>query len=685
MRGRWIALAVLAFLLLLQITESVPFQERLRAFLFDSYQSISPRPRLSSPAVIVDIDEASLRRFGQWPWPRSLLALLVGQIAETNPAAVGFDILMPEPDRTSPCNAARYVPDIAPDLVGQVCSLPSNDALLARAIKEGRVALSVAAMHDSGDARLSAAPMFAVGGDPRPALQRFEGALASIEEHQVAAAGHAVVSADTERGIVRRLPLAASVGTTVMPSLALELLRLATRSTSFTVTSADGKITGVGVGDLFIPTQEDGRIWVHYGRYDSNRYVSAAAVLDGAIDRELLENRLVLIGVTGLGLVDYPVTSLGERVPGVELHAQVLESIFDGTTLLRPPWALWVEAAVVAALGLALIFGFVRMSSMVSVTVVFACVALLLLAGLWGYAERRILLDAATPALLVIVLFGGLLAYELMREQVQLKALEASLQVQREAAAKIAGEMAAARRIQLGMVPDAKETFGSETRIDIAARMEPARDVGGDLYDCFMLDEHRAFFLLGDVCGKGVPASLFMATSKTLCKSVAMRGNMDLGQVMNQANLEIVRDNSEMLFVTAFAGIVDLRSGDLWYANAGHERPFVAASGRMPTSLDGEGGPPFGILDSADYPVQRYRLKPDEFLCVVSDGVTEATNSAEKLFGKERLAKALSEIRTTDRAEDVLESLFRRVDEFAAGAERSDDVTVLVLRCPGAA
>lgn len=684
-RGRWIALGVLGLLLLLQLSDALPFHERLRAFLFDTYQSISPRPRLSSPVMIVDIDEASLRRFGQWPWPRSLVAQLVARVAEMNPAAIGFDVLMPEPDRASPCAAARYVPDIAPELVGQVCSLPSNDALLARAIKDARVALSVAGVHGAGDARLLAAPMLALGGDPRPLLRHFEGALTSIEEIQLAAAGHALVSADTERGIFRRLPLAATVGDTVMPSLPLEMLRLAAASASFTVTSAGGRITGVGVGDLSVPTQEDGRLWVHYGRYDSSRYVSATAVLDGAIDRELLENRLVLIGVSGLGLVDFPVTSLGERVPGVEMHAQVLESIFDGTTLLRPRWALWVEAAVVAGLGLALILGFVRMSSMVAVGIVFASAALLLLAGFWAYSERQMLVDAATPSLLVIILFGGLLTYELMREQVQLKALEASLRIQREAAAKMAGEMAAARRIQLGMVPDAKATFASEGRIDIAARMEPARDVGGDLYDCFMLDEHRAFFLLGDVCGKGVPASLFMATSKTLCKSVAMRGSMHVGQMMNQANLEITRDNSEMLFVTAFAGIVDLRSGELWYTNAGHEKPFVAAAGRAPVSLDGEGGPPLGILDSVDYPVQRYRLGQDEFLCVVSDGVSEATDLAQSLFGKDRLAAALAEIGATDRADDVLESLFRRVDAFAAGAERSDDVTVLVLRWPGAA
>jgi serine phosphatase RsbU (regulator of sigma subunit) len=240
--------------------------------------------------------------------------------------------------------------------------------------------------------------------------------------------------------------------------------------------------------------------------------------------------------------------------------------------------------------------------------------------------------------------------------------------------------MAAARRIQLGMLPDVATRFGPEARLDVAARMQSARDVGGDLYDCFMLDEHRAFVLLGDVCGKGVPASLFMATCRTLCKSVALRGSIDLAQLMNQANLEIARENPEMLFVTAFAAILDLRDGQLCYANAGHERPFVVAPGRQPQRLDGAAGLPLGLVESGQYPVSRYRLAPDEFLCIFTDGVSEASDAAQAVFGIERLAQVLRAAAPAGRAQDVLDALFNAVAAFAAGAEPSDDVTVLVLR-----
>src|SRR4029077_9057392 len=138
------------------------------------------------------------------------------------------------------------------------------------------------------------------------------------------------------------------------------------------------------------------------------------------------------------------------------------------------------------------------------------------------------------------------------------------------------------------------------------ARMIPAKDVGGDLYDCFKLDDDRVFFIVGDVCGKGVPASLFMAISKTLCKSLALRNGMHLDDLMRQANLEIARDNPEQLFVTAFSGILDLRNGELWYCNAGHESPLVIAPGDHPVELEGKGGPPLCIVENFDYKIQRH-------------------------------------------------------------------------------
>ena len=156
----------------------------------------------------------------------------------------------------------------------------------------------------------------------------------------------------------------------------------------------------------------------------------------------------------------------------------------------------------------------------------------------------------------------------------QRRALERVVQAQREDSARMAGELEAAQRIQTATLPRAELLHGDRAHRS-AATMMPAREVGGDLYDFFMLDDRRLFFLVGDVAGKGLSASIFMAVSKALYKSAMLRApDADIGAIMAAANAEVSRDNAEMLFVTAFAGILDLDTGELDYCNAGHDNPY---------------------------------------------------------------------------------------------------------------
>lgn len=683
----WPAPAGLLLLIGLHFFHGLPYQDVLRAYSFDLYQVVQPRERISAPVLIIDIDEESLQRFGQWPWPRSLLAQMLDKLWEMEPAAVAFDILMPEPDRSSPCEATQYIPDIDAKLTRQICALPSNDRMLATALQRGNSVLGMAGIDMADMKTLHAAPVRIQGDDPSPSLRRFNSALTNVAELEQAARGHAILSTDIERGIVRRVPLVAMVSDTMLPSLSLEMLRVASGSQSFTVRGSPRGVSAAGLPDLMIPTQEDGSLWVHYSPHDPARFISATHLLDGSLDPEMLKQKLVLIGFSGLGLVDFPSTALGERVPGVEVHAQILESIFDGTTLLRPHWALWAEGIVMLLLGLLVIIAFPHMGTRYRVLGLVVVIALLLGGGFYAYSQHHLLIDVASPMTLFVFMFGAMLADSLIREEVQLQTLEADLRAQREQAAKTRGEMEAAMRFQMGIVPNAAQAFADEPRIDIAARMQPAKMVGGDLYDCFMLDEHRMFFSVGDVCGKGVPASLFMVISKTLWKSVALRDDthyMNLGKLMRQANLEISRDNPEMLFVTAFVGLLDLRNGELIYCNAGHEKPLILAEGCHPRELDGVGGPPVSIVEDFEYKTQRYQLSSQEFLCIFSDGATEAFNGAGEEYGKPRLSEGLSQTTDSMTAETLLDTAFSNIERFVAGAEPSDDLTMMVVRWRGA-
>lgn len=706
--GRWWASVGLLAVVTLHLLGGLPFQDTLRMQSFDLYQTVAPRVRESAPVVIVDIDEASLKRLGQWPWPRNLTAQLLDRIWQAEPAAVGLDILMPEPDRVSACEVTRRVPDVDPALVRQVCALPGNDSVLAEALRQGKTALGVAGVDGPSRNPPRAPPMRAIGGDPLGSMRRFDAALANLPELEEAVAGHAILSTDIQQGVVRRVPMVANVAGAAMPSLSLELLRLASGSAHFAVRSTGRRIEGVGVRDLFVPTQPDGSLWVHYGHHDEARFVSAAAVLDGSVDPAALNRKLVLVGLSGLGLVDHQSTALGERLPGVEIHAQVLESIFDGTTLLRPHWALWLEGGLMLLVGLAISWGFPRMRPRVLLPIVVVTLALLWAGGLAAFARAHLLIDVASPMSILVVMFCFMLADSLVREEMQRKALERDLQAQREQAAQARGEMEAARRIQMGILPDVQSAFAGEPRLDIAARMEPARLVGGDLFDCFMLDAHHVFFSVGDVCGKGVPASLFMAISKTLCKSLALRDErdnydgrdghderdgqgghdgrgapdgLDPAAVMTRANIEISRDNPEMFFVTAFIGVLDLRTGELEFCNAGHDRPLVFQPGGEPVELDVTHGPPVCVMEDFEYASSRLQLAAGQCVCLFTDGVTEAFDPQQALYGRDRILEVLRTTGAADaRARTILDALCDSVHAFADGAEPSDDLTAMVLR-----
>ena len=675
-----LALAVLALLLWLQ----PPWLRRMQAAWFDSLQAVAPRRIESMPVTIVAIDDKSLAALGQWPWPRTVLADLIGAIDRHQPAAIGVDVLMPEPDRLSPDRLlaqARYH-DAA--LASHLSNLPSNDQVLADAIGAARVVLVAAGTLDRTGGTLRTAPIIVSGPGDASGVARYSGVITNIDPIDGAGAGHGVISVEPSNAVFRRFPLIVDINGTLAPALATEMLRVALHEPSVRLFRGARGVQGVSVGDFSVPTEPDGAITLYYSHGDARRYVSAADVLAGRVDPEALTRKLVLIGATGGGLRDdYRATPLGEAMPGSELHAQLLENLFDRSFLRRPAWGRWVELALFLGLGALLVRARPGWRPLQVAWLATGCVVASGAAAYALFRTQRLLFDA-TPAASLVLLFSVLLVMTLAAAARRRRRLERVVQAQREQAAFVQGELDAAQRIQAGMLPTAAALRG-DPRIDLHASMTPARVVGGDLYDYFFIDANRLFFLVGDVAGKGLSASLFMAVSKALCKSVALRAaDAPIGVVMTQTNAEVSRDNAAMLFVTAFIGVLDLETGELAYCNAGHDNPHALLPGRAPLRLAGGDGPGLCVIDDFAYAGASHRLEPGETLCVVTDGVVEAQNAARELYGGERLDAALARIAqhgTT--ARNLVDALQQDVAEFVGGAEAADDLTVLALRWLG--
>jgi serine phosphatase RsbU (regulator of sigma subunit) len=288
----------------------------------------------------------------------------------------------------------------------------------------------------------------------------------------------------------------------------------------------------------------------------------------------------------------------------------------------------------------------------------------------------------STPTFLVDGAVAGTWSYERGRVEVEpFERLARSAQRElREEAARAAGELEAARRIQMGLLPDTA-VFDGERRFALRALVHPARTVGGDFYDCFKLDEKRLFFVVADVSGKGMPAALFMALCKATIKAAAMSEGAAPAAVLRLAAQEIARDNPETFFVTVFAGTLELETGELLYCNAGHEPPYVRASGgvhRLPTAPR----PPVGVPGGFSFTSQSLRLAPGDSLCALTDGVTEAMNARRQMFDEERLSEVLRRSHQLP-PEQIIGRIIEAVTNFCAGVPQTDDITLVVIKREG--
>ena len=721
-RGRWLALAALGLVLAAnQLSErhegfsmddnagqrllrwsTAPFAAG-RQLLFDSYQRALPRVRRQQTVAVVEVDERSRRSVGQWPWPRSRLAELVDAIAAHGPAAIGLDLYMPEPDQTSPDRVALNLPAGHAELARELGALPNHEELLARALAAAPTVLGAGAFDFqtlSSDAGLLSAPLRTSGGDPLPYLPRYVHLLASLPRLQRAAKGVGTVSVDSQQAVIRRLPMAVAAGEVPVPSLTMEMLRVASGSDAIELRVGAHGIERVAVAELSVPTQAGGDVWLHFADRAGSppRELSAADVLQGQVPGEALAGKLVLVGLTGLGLSDMRLTPLGESVPGIEIQAQMLESLLDGRMLLRPWWMKPAEQGLLAAAGLLMVWlvplqarrrrsGGRFAESRRWGWWVLGFVLVVLAAGFALFRSFGWMVDAAAPAIGLALLAAALASSSMLEIERDNLRLARERERLREQAARVAGELEAARRIQLGSLPDAERAFPGEHRFEIAALMQPAREVGGDLYDFFLIDGRRLCFLVGDVAGKGLPASLFMAMAKTLTRSHAIRTAGGAERIVTAANADLARENGARLFVTLLLGVLDLDTGVLELVNAGHDAPWlVDAAGRVSQLATDRaaGGLPLCVRADARYRAQKLQLAPGSLLCLATDGVPEAMDSGGAFFGRPRLQAALA--RLPAGAEPVAQAVRRLRDEvssFVGAAEPSDDLTLLMLRWLG--
>jgi adenylate cyclase len=440
----------------LRVLDPAPVEE-LRLRTFDGYQRLDPRKKIARPVTIVDIDDKSLEKLGQWPWPRTRIADLVTELTRLGAVVIAFDVVFSEPDRLNPDAMADTLRNLDEATRERLRMLPSNDQVLADAIRASRVVLG-----ESGSAQELAAldktlpvtGLAMLGEEPQPFMFDFPGLLRNTSVLEHAAAGRGLFTINPDRdGIVRRVPMIMLAQGQTMPSLTFEMLRVATGSGTILIKAEKAGIKSLAVKGFALPTDGNGQLWIHYARQDPSLYVPVINVLEKTVAPEKIAGKLVLIGTSAVGLNDIKTTPVSQNMPGVEIHAQVLESALAGAVISQPAYGIGIEFGTALVFGL-LVIAFAPLFGPVTLVALGAAFATGLIGTSWYfYAQHRLLIDLTYPLMSTTAIYLTLIFSSFVREQAQRKQIRS----------QFAQYMSPALVTQLAQSPE-KLVLGGEER-----------------------------------------------------------------------------------------------------------------------------------------------------------------------------------------------------------------------------
>ena len=425
----WIPTALLVLSLYAVTYDPVGALTNMRNIVFDYFQKIQPREYVDTKQSewgvgvrFLDIDDKSLELLGQWPWPRQMIAhMLERAFIEGGAAAVTFDMVFAEPDRTSPSQFLELMPD-DPEFDAAKLALmqmPDFDDILAEMLGQAPITTGFVLTAEENDKKpFRRAGVSHLGDDPVPFLAEKPGAVVNLPAFERNAMGNGSFTATPDAdGIIRRTPMVLAHDGQIYPSLTMETLRVVQGASTFLIKSSGasgeqsyGESTGlvsVRVGNIQVPTSGDGNIWVHYTSQEEakNRVIPVWQLFTEEIDRNLFENNILFVGTSAAGLKDLRATPLNQAAPGVEVHLNAIEQVLLGHYLQRPDWALGAEVIFMLAVGVLLILLLPRLSAVWCAVVALTAI-IGAFVGVWfGYTEYLVLIDPILPTTTLALIF----------------------------------------------------------------------------------------------------------------------------------------------------------------------------------------------------------------------------------------------------------------------------------------
>ena len=657
---------LLIFLIAIKIANP-SFVKSISYLSFDLYQKIFPLEKRETDVIIIDIDEKSLGKFGQFPWSRSVFAKIIENVNATNPKAIGFDIFFTEKDKQSPDEIIKAY-NLIPTDISELQNIKGHDEIFSEQLKKSKSVTAVLGSnvpsHSNYD-RSAKAKFLSKGGDPKKFTYSYPYSIGSLEILEKSVKGLGSISfLDQTDGIIRSLPLIVQFEKKLFPTMGLEMVRVGSNQKNLYVEMNEVGINRISSRPHKILSDSNAIIWIKYKKSLKSQYISASSVFDGKFDDSRFKNKYVLIGASAQGLFDLVKTPLGVTIPGVEVHANVIENILDKSYLVRNPNTYIFELLFSILVALVTFYLSQKIKPKFSLSVFFGSLIVTVIIGFSYFLIKSELVDISYPIFILTITFLTGLYFRFLEEN---KIALANLQKE----AKLLKERELAGEVQKSLFPNISsfENF-------IYAKNVPARDVSGDYFDVVNISKNEYFFTLADVSGKGIKAGMYMAKASSIFRTLSNL-SYPLEKVVFGVNNELVEAKFKGMFVTAVFGKFNIETKEVNFVNAGHESIMVFDRNKNFEFIKSE-MPPIGIIKYFTESMVKSKtinLKEKTFV-VYTDGVTEGYMKNDQELGAEGVQKIVNQLENIT-PKNIVDTI---ASELNWGAEKlRDDITCLAL------
>ena len=626
--------ALFLFLIIIKIVNPSLVQ-KISFINYDFYQKVFNRGEVQN-VTIVDIDEKSIAKIGQFPWRRDIYSKILNNLNQFNPSAIAFDIVFSEEDKQNPQDLLLKLQKESDQLI--TANVLNTNKIFIDSISKSKVVLPVLGEPNDNFVENNSKPKLKIitkGEDAKNFLYSYKNKIISLEEINNAASGIGAISLIPNiDGIIRNIPLLYNIDNQIWPSLALEAIRIATNQKNLLVQSDKSGISVIKTRKDVFPGDQNGIINIKYNKFDKENYISAIDVINNDFDQKRIENKIILIGSSAQALFDIVKISNGKTVPGVEIHAHIIDNILNKENIVKNIYTQLSENIIFLLLVIFLILIPIKTKPKFSIIFFIGSIFVINLSSIIVY-QFNFYLDSLFTSLAGSIMFMTSLYFRYLEENsiaIENEKKQSILKKERE----IAGEVQ-------------KKLFPNNKKIEkyIFAQNTPAKDVSGDYYDYYQVNDNEIYFILGDVTGKGIKAGILMANAAAVFRSLA-KMNSSIAKTALYINNQVKDSSYQAMFITAILGRINLEKKEMEFINMGHE-PMMVLDEKFNFEYIKSTLPPMGLMPIKDESFFKTTLMniSNKTILIYTDGVTEGYIDEGKELEVEGLENEIKKLNTT--------------------------------------